>query len=220
MNPAAKELVRAVLTRLRDVGANAGKTKLLKLLYLADIEHFRKTGVTLTGFDWIFFLYGPWAPEFDDVLTQLETEAIIGSRDWAATGVEGRELYIKDPLDIGKVIADTDEYFRTKGLIDTFAALSTPELLDYVYFSTEPMQAATKMERLDFGKVSKVAPRLYRRSASGTPAKRVQELRTRFKKVHEEIEEQARAAISQFWTPTLDDHYIRALEVLNSEGEE
>jgi hypothetical protein len=65
---------------------------------------------------------------------------------------------ITDPLDLGKVISDTDEYFRTKRMVDTFAALSTPELLDYVYFSTEPMEGAEKLQPLDFGKVSRSAP--------------------------------------------------------------
>src|SRR5208337_1506329 len=152
MTSTAKNLVRAVLTRLRDLDSTASKTKLLKLVYLADIEHFRKAASTLTGFDWIFYLYGPWAADFDKLLGQLQTEGLVDVRDWTDTSFEGQEIRVTDPLDLGKVISDADEYFRTKRMIDTFAALSTPELLDYVYFSTEPMEGAEKLQPLDFGK--------------------------------------------------------------------
>jgi uncharacterized protein YwgA len=220
MTPAAKSLVRAILTRLRDIDSTASKTKLLKLLYLADIEHFRKTEATLTGFDWIFYLYGPWAADFDKVLEQLQTEGLIDVRGWTDASLEGQEIRITDPLDIEKIISDTDEYFRTKRMIDTFAALSTPELLDYVYFSTEPMEGAEKLQPLDFSKVSREGPRLYRRSISGTPRQKAEGMKARFRSVREEIEKASQEAIARFWTPTIDEHYIKALEVLNREGEE
>jgi uncharacterized phage-associated protein len=59
MKSTAKELALGVLTRVKELDTSVSKTKLLKLLYLADIEHFRTTGETLTGFDWIFYWYGP-----------------------------------------------------------------------------------------------------------------------------------------------------------------
>src|SRR5450759_1723299 len=208
MTPTAKSLVRAILTRLRELDSTASKTKLLKLLYLADIEHFRKAGSTLTGFDWIFYLYGPWAADFDRVLEQLQIEGLIDVRDWTDTSLEGREIRITDPLDLGKVIGDTDEYFRTKRMIDTFAAQSTPELLDYVYFSTEPMEGAEKLQPLDFRKVSKEGPRLYKRSVSGTPRQKAEGIKARFRSVREEIEKSSQEAIARFWAPTFDEHYI------------
>jgi uncharacterized protein YwgA len=71
MKPIVKDLVLALLTRVKERGGAANKTKLLKLLYLADIEHFRKHGETLSGFDWIFYLYGPWSAEYDSLLEEL-----------------------------------------------------------------------------------------------------------------------------------------------------
>jgi hypothetical protein len=53
-------LIPAVLTYARAKGGYTTKTKLLKLLYLLDIEAFRKQRSTLTGFRWIFYKYGPW----------------------------------------------------------------------------------------------------------------------------------------------------------------
>ena len=220
MKSTGKDLILGVLTRIKELDASVSKTKLLKLLYLADIEHFRTTGDTLTGFDWIFYLYGPWAADFDKVLEQLQTEGLIDVRDWTDTSFEGQAIRITAAVDLGKVISDTDEYFRTKRMIETFSALSTPELLDYVYFSTEPMEGAEKLQALDFGKVSKEGPRLYKRSVSGTSRQKAEGIKARFQSVREEIEKASQEAIARFWTPTFDEHYIRALEVLNREGEE
>src|SRR5437879_4243988 len=92
MKPQARELVLAILTRIQELEGTANKTKLLKLLYLADIEHFRATGETLTGFDWIYYLYGPWTPEYDDLLKQLEAEGALRLERWASGGVEGERI--------------------------------------------------------------------------------------------------------------------------------
>lgn len=53
MSETLKQLILALLTIIRDQDGNATKTKLLKLLYLADIEHFRDTGKLLTDAEWI-----------------------------------------------------------------------------------------------------------------------------------------------------------------------
>jgi hypothetical protein len=58
---AITDLISAVASYIAECGGAPTKTKVLKLLYLLDIEAFRKTQNTLTGFDWIFYLYGPWA---------------------------------------------------------------------------------------------------------------------------------------------------------------
>jgi hypothetical protein len=83
MKPQAKELALAILTRIGEREGTANKTKLLKLMYLADIEYYRATGETLTGFDWLFFLYGPWATKYDALLEQLDAEGTINLEKWS-----------------------------------------------------------------------------------------------------------------------------------------
>jgi Protein of unknown function (DUF4065) len=56
-------LVQALLCRARQREGFTTKTKLVKYLYLADVEHYRRTGKQLTGFRWIFHHYGPWSVE-------------------------------------------------------------------------------------------------------------------------------------------------------------
>jgi len=47
------------------------KTKLLKLLYLFDVEYYRVHRQTFTGFGWKFLSSWPWAAEFDPALDDL-----------------------------------------------------------------------------------------------------------------------------------------------------
>jgi Antitoxin SocA-like, Panacea domain len=211
MKQQARDLLLAILTRIEEVEGTANRTKLLKLLYLADIEFFRATDDTLTGFEWIYYLYGPWSSEYDGLLKQLEAEAAIRLQPWAAGGVEGERITSIEEKQLERVIAATDVFFRTRRQIDTWADRAVPRLLDYVYFETEPMQGATKMERLDFRKVSKQPPRLYRRTKSGSDTATLRKLRSKFADLsNETVGRGAWESISH--TPAqFDETYLAAL---------
>jgi hypothetical protein len=62
-----KLLITGILTLTRHGGGFAAKTKLIKLLYLIEVESVRSTGAQLTTLDWIFHLDGPWAREYDEL---------------------------------------------------------------------------------------------------------------------------------------------------------
>jgi Protein of unknown function (DUF4065) len=220
MKSTAKDLVLSVLTRIKELDASVSKTKLLKLLYLADIEHFRATGDTLTGFDWIFYWYGPWSSDYDRLLDQMEAEAVLARTQWSAGGLDGERLSAVEPRDLAKIIADTNEYFRIRRLVDTFSDLATSNLLDFVYFDTEPMAGAEKGKRLDFSKISRHAPPFYRRSASGASSGRIRELQSRFREVKERISQESDANTRHFRSPSYDEHYWTAMEAFDKSGDE
>lgn len=211
MKPQARDLVLAVLTRIGEVEGTANKTKLLKLLYLCDIEYFRATGETFTGFDWIFFLYGPWAAEYDGLLKQLEVEGAIRLQAWAAAGVEGERISASQQSSLERVIPSADVFFRARRQIDTWADRAVPRLLDYVYFETEPMQGAVKMERLDFTKISKEPPHLYRRTKSGADAGTLRALRLKFAELSKNTAGQGAWEESSYAPGKLDEKYFAAL---------
>ncbi len=48
---------------------NVGRTKLFKLLYFADFEHFKKTGYSITGLDYYTFPFGPVPKELYDKIS-------------------------------------------------------------------------------------------------------------------------------------------------------
>ena len=211
MKQQARDLLLAILTRIEEVEGAANKTKLLKLLYLTDIEFFRDTGDTLTGFDWIYYLYGPWSGEYDGLLKQLEAEGVIRLEPWAAGGIEGERIVASERLPLERVIASADVFFRARRQIDTWADRGVPRLLDYVYFETEPMQGAAKMERLDFRKVSKEPPRLYRRTKSGADPGTLRSLRNKFASLSKETAGQGAWESISHTSAQFDEKYLAAL---------
>jgi hypothetical protein len=213
MKQQARDLLLAILTRIEEVEGTANKTKLLKLLYLTDIEFFRATDDTLTGFDWIYYLYGPWSGEYDGLLEQLEAEGAIRLEGWAAGGIEGERIVASERLPLERVIVSVsaDAFFRARRQIDTWADRAVPRLLDYVYFETEPMQGAAKMERLDFRKVSKEAPRLYRRTKSGADPGTLRSLRNKFATLSKDTAGQGAWEPISHTPAQFDEKYLAAL---------
>lgn len=217
MTDEAKLLIRAILTRIRDREGSAGKTKLLKLLYLADIENFRTTRQTITGFDWIFFHFGPWATEYDKVLDELVHENAIEIEKWSASDVEGARIKVKEPIELGKVIKPTTALFRSQRYIDLWADKAIPSLLDYVYFETEPMADAAKGKRLDFTKVRADAPLLYQRRTGTADPKRLRAIREKFAAQRQRLAEQQQKSQAQYKGAPYDEVFAEALATLDSE---
>ncbi len=221
MNTEAKSLALAILTSAADKGATVGKTKLLKLLYLADIEYFRRHRSTLTGLNWIFYLYGPWADEFDLLISDLQTRAEIEVREWQAQSIDGSAMVVREKLDLSRVISETDEYFRVKHMVETWLDQSTPDLLDYVYFETAPMATAVKMMPLDFSVVPREAPQLYRRPKSAASVGEIARVRRRFGEIRERLKTENQPGPAGFLRPIIyDESYLKALETLNDPGAE
>src|SRR6266436_3759958 len=77
MNDQIIQLVPAVVAYVANQGGYVTKTKLLKLLYLIDVDFYRVHHRTLTGFQWKYFHLGPWTNEFDPVLEKLVAEETI-----------------------------------------------------------------------------------------------------------------------------------------------
>jgi hypothetical protein len=77
------DIVEYVMSKLVDIRASFGKTKLVKLLYLIDIESYRRYSRRLTGLDWLFYHYGPYALEIDQALKQIDL--IIPQEDTITT---------------------------------------------------------------------------------------------------------------------------------------
>lgn len=123
------------------------KTRLVKLLYLTELEYFRRTGRRLTSIDWQFYHFGPYA-------TALEP--YIGDPD-AIT----REDWFDDML--AKVRGETvppdqDLQHAVVDVVHDWGNADLNTLLDYVYFETEPMQAAKRGEALNFSTVERAKP--------------------------------------------------------------
>ncbi|MBM4161515.1 MAG: DUF4065 domain-containing protein [Ignavibacteria bacterium] len=185
---AAKDILLEILAEAREKDLSLGKTQLIKLLYLVEVEHYRETGQRLTHINWIFYLYGPYAHDLEGILADRVFE-----RDDIKTGAERDFISyrIAEPEKTYQRFVDAKVSLTVKKIVGVWGKCPLPELLDYVYFETEPMQKVKgRGERLDFETIHR-SPReqIYTISASKDARKKVEALRKRVKSYLETFSE-------------------------------
>jgi hypothetical protein len=115
------------------------KTRMVKLLYLTEVEYYRRTGKRLTDLDWKFHLFGPYASVLENYLGDPNVDSIA----WSITHPpEG---------------ADHDVQQSVAQVVHAWGDTDLNTLLDYVYFETEPMQSAHRGDSLDFSGIKPLA---------------------------------------------------------------
>jgi hypothetical protein len=141
----AREIYR--LAKLRRL-APPGATRLVKLIYLADVEWRRcHQGEPLTNASWRFLHFGPYAKEFapllggDDVEVQEQSGRLFKRLQFSDEDLDEQSV----PNDVSRLL---DNFIKQWGDADLNL------LLDYVYFETEPMENATRGRDLDFSGIA------------------------------------------------------------------
>jgi hypothetical protein len=160
-----------------------GKTKLVKLLYLIDVEYQRRFSRKLTGLDWVFYHYGPYSPAIDEILKQIDLD--IPQED--VVTASGHPAKIFKP---SKYIDSEFEYSTgaAKPIVDRvinqwgFEELNP--LLSYVYFHTEPMMDANRGDSLDFSKITRQIPERKQVSVQ-IPKEQIERMRAKFRQTKE-----------------------------------
>jgi hypothetical protein len=100
-----------------------------------------------------------------------------------------------------------------KTLLDTWGPSPTGEILDYVYFRTEPMEHGIRNENLDFSRVAEEVPGVYRRPASAKTDGEIKKLRREF---GEKVAARLSSPKFQFTEPRYDEEFRAAMEKLDS----
>jgi len=153
--PDLTRLVQAILTRVREREGYATKTKLVKYLYLLDLAAYRRTGRPLTDFGWIFHHYGPWAPEYEALYREAARSGAIRVRPGTKPDIEAEFVETEERVDLADLIDDVVLGLEARRIVDTWADRRLGEMLDYVYFRTEPMESAERGQPLDFSMVER-----------------------------------------------------------------
>jgi hypothetical protein len=129
------------------------KTRLIKLLYLIEIEHYKHLQKRLTNLRWQFYHYGPYAPEIEHVLGSPDIEEITFSlRD----GRQGSHYDLAE--DEGQNNLPPELKRLIDYIVKDWGEIDLNKLLDHVYFETEPMINAKRGQLLDFTTVQPWAP--------------------------------------------------------------
>jgi len=152
LDPEIGSLIAYLVARSRERDVTLTQTKLVKLLYLIDVERLASGRPPLTGLDWVFYHYGPYALELPSIIEPLE------DRTLTVTGYKDSRLYRAAPD------APSGEEWppATRRQVDQvlrrFAPMELNELLDHVYFHTAPMRDARRGEPLDMARARSERP--------------------------------------------------------------
>jgi uncharacterized phage-associated protein len=118
------------------------RTKLVKLLYLADLEAFRRVRRPLTGVKWISYYYGPFSQDILHAADQLDGRVLVQQ---VATQVTGQPYYRYEPLPQAELPALSE---GDRGVVDVvleqYGGMTLPNLIDAVY-ETEPYKRTEKL---------------------------------------------------------------------------
>ncbi|GAH00620.1 unnamed protein product, partial [marine sediment metagenome] len=137
-----------------------GKTKLIKLLYLADYEHYKYFDNEISDIEYIRWNFGPYSPEVCDCIDEMVAIKIITiqrgisvlkSRDYYSFNIIGKYNYTDD--------LKTEEIEFIKYILKKYDHLEIDELIKIAY-ATEPMtETSRRGEILDFRVREKVVAR-------------------------------------------------------------
>ncbi len=176
-----RHLISHIITELTDMNVGFGKTKLIKLLYLVDVENYRRRGATITGLKWRFYHYGPYAPEIEDALRALELDipqdsVTIGTGHTATVFRPNQRLRPR----LGAYVSSAAELRLVDRVIREWGEEDLNPLLNHVYFFTEPMRHAERGEILDFSAIPRQRPRMAAVHSPPMADDRVDEYKLRF----------------------------------------
>jgi len=207
-------LIPAILSYVRTRQGFTTKTKLLKLLYLLDIEAFRARRETLTRFEWVFYKYGPWAHEYDRVLVELENSNLITLKTGGRPDMDTVFVDAVNAVPLSNAFPSVIEELRARRIIEAWADRPTGELLDYVYFHTAPMREARRGDPLDFISVlTEEPPQEYKRSISPLDDREKKAKRKEFRELIRDA--QTKRPQSHFIEPRYDVDFWKAVDNLD-----
>ena len=116
-------LIKAICTKINEDGGYLNKTKLIKYLYLIDIEHFQKFNETFTGFNWLFKDYGPWAFEYNDIFSEMERTPDFRISEGSRPDLDTKFITISrdSEIELDKIITNLDLELKIQRIIERWA---------------------------------------------------------------------------------------------------
>jgi hypothetical protein len=146
------ELILYIVDKVADLGGYTTTIRLVKYLYLIDLEHYRRYGETLTDLKWIYYHYGPYTFSLPDIGSRLGFD-LKQEEFHTKQGKSGILFRVQEPQELPGNVSFAAESM-INGLLQIWSDQETSELLLYVY-NTEPVKQGIQGQELDFSKVSR-----------------------------------------------------------------
>jgi len=207
-------LTTYIIMQVQERGGRPIKTQLMKLLYLMDVEFYRRHSRTVTQLSWKYYHHGPYAVEADRILGNLPD--IEESEFISHAGRKGYAYTSQSDIDEGERALISMFGYPVKQVLDRvldrWALEDLWVLLDYVYFETEPMRDARRGELLDFSKITREEITAPSPPRVEMPQGRLQELRQRLADSRPK-----RKAVRSPTPAPYDSVYFNALRVMDED---
>jgi len=143
MDDKLRDVIYYLISKL---GVVESRTKLIKLIYLADVEAKKKLGKTITGLTYVYHFYGPYTHEIVEKVLEMDGEEIrevynpfLDRYEYYALGGE-----VDDNVNVG---LDQNEIEVLDEVIEKYGKMSTSEIKEEAY-NTEPMRKANPGDKI------------------------------------------------------------------------
>jgi len=128
------------------------RIEVLKLVYLVDIEHYKKYGERYSELNYIFYNHGPWDKSFHDVLEYMGETEISES---PMRSQDGRDFYlyattVNPTRNDAGLSQEVSEILENIFYIYKHSELS--QMLEVVY-TQEPMASTERGDKIDMSKL-------------------------------------------------------------------
>jgi len=211
------DLIKAICSRVQDKEGYLNKTKLIKYLYLIDVEYYRNHGETFTGFNWIFYDFGPWAYEYNDIFNEVSLSSNFTIKEGSRPDLDTQFISTSDEVEFSSIFKDILDESMVIRIVDRWADESLSSMLNYTYFYTEPMHGAKRHQKLDFRKVTQLEPIPKFKLTKGNLTKSEKE-KIR-KKIKERLSQRKVAQGSNNFTPPkYDENYFQGMRILEEDN--
>lgn len=130
------------------------RTKLVKLLYLIDLESYKKRERKISEFEWFFHNHGPYpTTDFQKNIDSLVEKGLIKENKQKLSGKDGH-YYLYEILKSEEIdpFEDDDEKLIANQILVDYGSYSLDRLLDYVYHSS-PFEGTNKGDKIDFERI-------------------------------------------------------------------
>jgi hypothetical protein len=128
-------------------------TRVVKLIYLADLEWRRRHDAPLVNIEWRFLHFGPYAYDF---------VPLLGDPDMEVAEFEGKTArrFDFDSADLAERRVPEEPSLIVGTLVKQWGNVDLNRLLDFVYFETEPMENARRGDVLDYSMIKMLEPQI------------------------------------------------------------
>lgn len=118
------------------------------------------------GFGWMFFHLGPWAAEYDAALYGSVADGLLSEQHSNSSEYDTAFYVPCERIGTRCVFRRVKDESILLEVLKHWGTRTIGEILDRVYFQTEPMETGTRNQPLDFSLIRTERPTAYSRSSS------------------------------------------------------